>query len=360
MIKSEKFMYPRIMIDLNKIENNVKNITSKCNDKGIKVAGVTKVFCADSSIADAFIGGGVDYMADSRVENLKRLQNKGLPVYMLRLPMPSETSEVVEFSDVSLNSEIKTIRLLNQSAKDQNKIHGVVLMIDLGDLREGIFNEEELLKNITEVLKLKNIELKGIGTNLTCYGGVIPTEENLGKLVDYKNKIENQFDIKLEIISGGNSSSLYLLDKRNMPDGINMLRIGEAFVLGRETAYGNAIEGTFDDAFILEVEIIEVKDKPSLPVGKIGMDAFGNKPVFQDKGIMTRGICAIGRQDIEPDGLICCDENIVVVGASSDHLIVDLSSCQHEYKPGDVLCFKLTYGGLLKAFTSEYVSKVYR
>jgi predicted amino acid racemase len=144
-----------------------------------------------------------------------------------------------------------------------------------------------------------------------------------------------------------------------MPDGVNMLRIGEAFVLGRETTYGNAIEGTCDDAFILEVELVEVKAKPSLPIGKIGMDAFGNKPVFQDKGIMKRGICAIGRQDIELDGLICYDERIAVVGASSDHLIVDLTNCQKDYKTGDVLHFKLTYGGLLKAFTSEYVSKRY-
>ena len=352
-------MYPRLIIDLKKIERNVNEITTKCTDKSIKVAGVTKVFCADEPIVDAYIGGGVDYLADSRVQNLKKLQNKGLPVYMLRLPMLSEASEVVALSDVSLNSEIETIRLLNLSAKAQNKIHGVILMIDLGDLREGIFDEEELLKTITEVLELKNIDLKGIGTNLTCYGGVIPTEENLGKLLAYKNSIEKQFDINLDIISGGNSSSLYLLDEKRMPDGINMLRIGEAFVLGRETAYGNAIERTFDDAFVLEVEIIEVNEKPSLPIGTIGMDAFGNKPVFQDKGIMKRGICAIGRQDIEPDGLIGYDEKLAIVGASSDHLIVDLTRCDKDYKPGDVLRFKLTYGGLLKAFTSEYVSKVY-
>ncbi|MDP3386793.1 MAG: ornithine racemase Orr [Eubacteriales bacterium] len=352
-------MYPRIMIDLKKIEENTKKISSKCHANGIKVAGVTKVFCADSPIVDAYIKGGVDYLADSRVQNLKRLQNKGLPVYMLRLPMPSEASEVVEFSDISLNSEIETIRLLNLSAKEQNKTHGIILMIDLGDLREGIFNEEELFETVSKILKLKHIELAGIGTNLTCYGGVIPTGENFGKLIDYKNIIEKQYGINLSLISGGNSSSLYLLDDNKMPYGINMLRVGEAFVLGRETTYGNAIEGTYDDAFILEVEIIEVKAKPSLPIGKIGMDAFGNKPVFQDKGIMTRGICGIGRQDIEPDGLICCDERIAVVGASSDHLIVDLTNCQQAYKPGDFLRFKLTYGGLLKAFTSEYVSKLY-
>lgn len=352
-------MNPRIMINLNKIEENVNRITTICKEKGIKAAGVTKVFCANNSIVDAFIRGGVDYLADSRIQNLKKLQNKGLPVFMLRLPMPSEAAEVVEFSDISLNSEIETIRILDQCANEQSKTHGIILMIDLGDLREGIFKEEELFNVVSEIIKLKHIQLRGIGTNLTCYGGVIPTEENLGRLIDYKNRLENQYDIKLEIISGGNSSSLYLLDENGIPDGINMLRIGEAFVLGRETSYGNAITGTSDDAFVLEAEIIEVKVKPSLPIGKIGMDAFGNKPVFHDTGVMIRGICAIGRQDIEPDGLICCDERIHVVGASSDHLIVDMTNCKQEYKVGDVLRFKLTYGGLLKAFTSEYVSKVY-
>ena len=350
---------PRIEINLSKLKHNVKTITDKCKENGIKVAGVTKVFCADKKLVKAYVDGGVSYLADSRLQNFQRLKDFSLPKILLRLPMISEAEEVVKYADASLNSEIETIRALSREAVKIGKKHEIILMVDLGDLREGYFYEDDLYKSAEEIKKLEGVELIGIGTNLTCYGGVIPTPENLGRLVEIKNNLEKNHDVKLKIISGGNSSSIPLLYDGTIPEGINNLRLGESLVLGRETAYGKDIEETFNDVFKLVIEAIEIKDKPSLPVGEIGKDAFGNVPVFEDKGIRKRMICAIGRQDLLPDDITPYDKEITVIGSSSDHLILDITNSKIKYKVGDKLEFGLKYGGILRGMTSEYVKKVY-
>jgi predicted amino acid racemase len=227
-------------------------------------------------------------------------------------------------------------------------------MFDLGDLREGIYYTDKYLDTIEVILKLSNIELIGIGTNLTCYGGVIPTYETLVNLVNIKEEIENHFNIKLDIISGGNSSSLPLLLNNELPKEINNLRLGEVIMLGRETAYGNIVQGLFDDVFILQAQVIELKEKPSYPIGKLGMDSFGQTPNIIDKGIMRRAILNIGKQDIILDNLTPID-NIEIIGGSSDHLICDFKKTN--YNLGDVINFKINYPGLLQLMTSKYVKK---
>lgn len=351
--------YPRLEISLDKIRHNTEILVRMCRRGGIRVTGVTKVFCGHEVIAEAMVAGGVNEIADSRITNLKRLRDIKLPKVLLRLPMISLASEVVEYADISLNSEIETIRALSAEACLKEKDHKVILMFDLGDLREGIIDQTEMLRTVAATLELERIILAGIGTNLTCYGGVIPTKENLTRLVELKITIERSFDIDLEIVSGGNSSSLHLIEEGMMPDGINQLRLGESIVLGRETAYGQQIIGTYDDCFKLIAEIIEIRDKPSIPVGELGLDSFGNYPSFVDKGIRKRAICAIGKQDIVPESIVPDDGDIVILSASSDHLILDVTECQRAYKVGGLVSFKLTYGGILSSMTSEYVSKCF-
>ncbi len=351
--------YPRVEVDLKKLEYNTKSLVNICRELDIKVAGVTKVFCGDPEITKAYVNGGIDYIADSRIENLIKLKDVKLPKILLRLPMISEAEKVIDYTDISLNSEIETIKVLSKKAVEKNRKHKIILMIDLGDLREGYFKEEELYAAIEEILELEGVELIGIGTNLTCYGGIIPREENLGRLVELKNTIEKKYNINLEIVSGGNSSSLHLIFDKKMPEGINNVRLGESLVLGRETAFGKNIEGLYDDVFTLSVEVIELKEKPSIPIGEIGMDAFGNVPTFTDRGIRKRMICAIGKQDVSLDDIIPLDKDIIILGGSSDHLLLDVTDSKIEYNVGDVIKFKLSYGGILSTTTSEYVKKTY-
>lgn len=348
--------YPKIRIDSQIIKNNVETIVSLCEKEGIFVVGVTKGFCGLPEIAKAYVDGGVKYLADSRIENLIKLKYFHIPKMLTRLPMISNVEEVVQYSDISLNSELDTINALSEAAIKLGKVHGIILMIDLGDLREGYFYKEKLFNDLEGIIKLKGVKIKGIGTNLTCYGGVIPTEGNLNKLISLGEEIEKIYDIKLEMFSGGNSSSIHLLGKYKNSK-LNNLRLGESLLIGLETAYRKPIENTRDDGFILETEIIEMKEKPSVPEGEIGLDAFGDEPVFVDRGIGNRAICAVGKQDVDFDSLYPLDEGIIVLGGSSDHLIIDLSHSNLEYKVGDIVGFKLSYAGILRLMTSEYVQK---
>jgi predicted amino acid racemase len=349
--------YPALIIDKQKIKHNTHLLVDRCKKSGINVAAVSKVYCAVPEVAQAMVDGGAYMIADSRLENLKKLRFLKVPKMLLRIPMKSQADDVVDYADLSLNSEIETLRAIANAAQRKNKTHKVILMTDLGDLREGVWNEN-VVDFAGQIIGMKGIDLLGLGTNLTCYGGVIPNEENLGELIRLARQIESRYNTKLEIISGGNSSSLYLLFNGQMPIGINQLRLGESIVLGIETAYGKRIEGTYRDAFTFAAEIIEIKEKPSVLIGQIGMDAFGQKPIFTDKGKRKRGILAAGREDINVEGIIPRDKCISIFGASSDHLLVDFTECCREYKVGDIVEFDLAYGGLLAASTSEYVEKV--
>ncbi|SHK21853.1 ornithine racemase Orr [Tepidibacter formicigenes] len=353
-------MYPRLEVSLNKLKHNANILSKKCKEKGIETAVVTKVYCAFPEVVKPLEDSGIKYIADSRIKNLKKLQDVNIPKILIRIPMLTEVSEVVKYADISLNSEFEVVKKLDEESKKLNKKHKVALMVDLGDLREGYFKEEELLEVVEKVLKLENIELIGLGTNLTCYGAVIPSKENLSKLCSLAEKIEDKFNINLSFVSGGNSSSLHLLDKDEMPKGITNLRLGEAIALGRETAYGEVIKGTYQDTFKLVCEIVELKEKPSIPIGEIGVDAFGNKPYYEDRGIRKRAIVGIGKQDINVDGIIPIDTKIDILGASSDHLILDVTDSDKEYKVGDKIEFNLEYGGLMACTTSEYVAKVFK
>lgn len=349
--------YPSLNIDLTKLEHNTRLLVEKCSTKDITVAAVSKVFCAIPELVQALIDGGTSYVADSRIENLKRIKHLNIPKMLLRIPMLSQVDDVVEYADISLNSEYVVIKALSEAAIKKGIVHDIILMIDLGDLREGVWMDEAV-EYVGKLTDLKGVNLKGIGTNLTCYGAVIPKVDNLTNLINIAREIENKYNIKLDIISGGNSSSIYLMDNNTIPKGINNLRFGESVVLGNETAYGARIEGSHNDCFTLSAEIVELKEKPSIPIGEIGVDAFGTKPVFEDRGIRKRAIVAAGKQDVKVDGLTPIDDRLIILGASSDHMIIDVTDSEKDYKVGDVIDFLLDYGALLALSTSGYVHKV--
>ncbi len=360
-------MYPKLTINLKKLEDNL-NAVGKItkDDGGCSMMIVTKGLCADHEMVKMVAANPyVDFVADSRVKNIKTfadvVRGEGKKTVLLRIPMHCEVEDVVKYVDLSFNSELSTIRMLNEEAKKIDVMHNILLMIDLGDLREGIFfkNRDLIDEAVAEIKEMSNINLYGIGVNLTCYGAIIPKNDNLSQLVEIAHEIEAKHGIKLEMVSGGNSSSIYLIGKGELPKGINNLRLGESFLLGNDTAYETKLPGTVSDALILEAQIVELKEKPSLPIGEVGVDAFGEKPYYEDRGMMKRAIIAIGKQDIDLGSMTPCDEKIEIMGGSSDHIILDVTHTDKEYKVGDVVSFELGYGGMLKAATSAYVEREY-
>ncbi|HPG92820.1 MAG TPA: alanine/ornithine racemase family PLP-dependent enzyme, partial [Clostridia bacterium] len=339
-------MNPTLNINLTKLKTNAETLVKKLSGKNITTAFVTKVFCADKKMVDVLEKTDCAFLADSRIENLIKYGETKKQKMLLRLPSVSEAKRVVRYSDISYNSSSETVIALNKAAAEQNKIHKILLMMDLGDLREGIFfRDANLIDNfVVTVNNCRNIRLAGIGTNITCYGGVLPTQENMGILLDIAKHIEEKYKLKLDIISGGNSSSILFLDSGNMPKEINNLRLGESLVLGVETAKGSRIANTFDDVVTLTAEIIELYVKPSYPIGEQTVNAFGEKGEYIDIGDRKRGILAVGRQDVDFIGLIPLDEKLTIIGASSDHLLVDFTDTKKNYKVGDTVTFKLKYG----------------
>jgi len=351
---------PQVSIRLDTIERNARVVTSKCREAGIEVFGVTKGTCGMPQVARAMLRGGVVGLGESRFENIRRLRESGIeaPIMLLRSPPLSRVEEVIRNVDVSLNSELGTLRELSRVAERMGRVHDVILMVDLGDLREGIW-PSDLMGIVDEVMQLAGINLAGLGSNLTCFGAIIPTEKNLGELTAHVRAVEQRHGIKLRYVSGGNSSSLPLLLAGRMPAGINNLRIGEAILKGgRDTFLDEPWEALDRDAFHLTVELLEVKVKPSVPIGETGVDAFGQRPTFIDMGERLRGIGNVGREDVIVEGLEPVTAGIEVLGASSDHLVLDLSDADPPPEVGDLIDFRMSYGAMLAAMTSDYVEKV--
>ena len=304
-------------VNLRKITENSARIREICDRHGMQVLAVTKGFAAIPEIVRAISDGGIDRFADSRLMNIKALREHGFAneMTLLRIPMISLAAQTVNYADLSLNSEYAVMKALSEAAAAAGKLHRVILMVELGDLREGMLPLEAIRTC------RKAAELPGIR------------------------------------IAGGGTSSLKLVYDGTMPPGINQLRIGEGLLLGTDTTRGDVIPWLKQDAFTLRAEIVEIKNKPSKPIGESGRDAFGNIPVFEDEGIIRRAIVAVGKQDVQPSEIIPLDPGIRVLGASSDHTILNISNSENHYRVGDRISFRLSYAAMLTLCTSGYISK---
>ena len=346
---------PRVEIDLGKIAHNTKSLIKLYASKGIDVIGVTKGVCGNPTVADVLVKSGINILADSRLSNIKRMRDAGVQAQflLLRTPSISKAEDVVKYTDISLNSELEIIKKLSKFALEHSIHHKIILMVDLGDLREGIM-PSNLNQNINRIKELKGVEIVGLGTNLACFGGVSPDDDKMKQLSLLANEIEAQHDLNLTFISGGNSANYNWFMATKNPGKVNNLRIGESIFLGCETLNRIPIPSLFTDAFTLVAEVIESKIKPSLPNGNISQDAFGKTPEFHDNGIMKRTILNLGLQDVQVDG-ISPRMDIDIIGATSDHLIIN--SKTKESKVGRELEFDMNYSALLSAMTSGYVDK---
>jgi len=349
---------PRIEIDLGKIAHNAKTLNKLYGSKGISITGVTKVVCGDPKIADVLVKSGISILADSRIDNIKKMRKAGIQAQFLlqRTPIPSQTELVVRYTDVSLNTELSVIKGLSRSAVKQRITHKIILMVELGDLREGLL-PSDLENTVKEIIVLKGIEFVGVGTNLACFGGIEPDEEKMEYLSTIVKNIEEKFGLTLEFVSGGNSANYSWFISTKDIGKINNLRLGESIFLGCETLYRKHIPNLFTDAFTLITEVIESKIKPSVPYGNVHQDAFGNTPKFKDRGQIRRAILGVGLQDVLVSGLTPMLD-IDILGASSDHIIVDAK--QIELNVGNGVSFNLNYGALLSSMTSPYVIKKYK
>lgn len=348
---------PRLEIDLAKIQHNARTLIRRLDHRGIAVTGVTKAFLGDAEMAHALVGAGIDTLADARIENIEAMQRAHVPAefWLVRSPMLSQVDRVVAAADISFNSEADIIAALSAAARRADRCHGIVLMVELGDLREGIM-PCDLESLAARVLELPNLSLKGIGTNLGCRSGVTPDDHNMTELSTLAESIEAKFSVSLSIVSGGNSSNLSWGFNAANVRRINDLRLGEAILLGNDPINGKSLAGLYTDAIVLIAEVIEAKTKPSVPWGNLGQKPFANLTTAVDSGDVLQAILAVGQQDVDPAGLSPKLAGIEIVAASSDHLIVNVGNAK--IAVGSKLAFEPTYSALLRAMTSPFVAKV--
>lgn len=348
--------FPCLTVYTDRLYHNASQVVTRCSAHNIRVCGVIKGTNGLPEAAKAMQRAGVSQIGTSRLEQVARCRAAGVdaPFLLIRVPGLTELPDTVALCEMSLQSDRTVLDALEQECRRQNKTHAVIVMADLGDLREGFWDGDELVAACVHVEReLPHVELAGVGVNLTCYGSTKPTPEKMQALLDIAAHIEKRIGRKLEIISGGATSSYTLVHWGTMPAGINHLRIGENILLGKDLQVNWGIQDMDYlrmDGFTLRAEVVEVREKPTYPIGEFAIDAFGRKPVYVDRGIRRRAILALGRADVgELESLIPREAGLTVIGGSSDHCIVDVEDCPRRLEVGDIVEFSLCYSHLLYA-----------
>jgi len=346
-----------LSVDLTKITANTRDVVRALG--GVEVVAVTKCTCGSPEVGQAMLAGGAVALGESRHANAERHRAAGIaaPIWLLRTPAPELAADTVRLFDLSLASELETCEALDAAAAALGRRHQVLVMVDLGDLREGIM-PAELPGFVDAVQTLEHLEFAGIGVNLTCYGAIMPDERNMAELVALARETEKRVGRHL-LVGGGNSGSIGMIASGHMPAGITTLRVGETILHGVDTLTREPILGLHDDVFDLSAPVIECKVKPSLPRGSVAQDAYGNRPAFVDRGERRRAICALGRQDVMAEWIEPLNGGVEILGASSDHLILDVQEMAAPPRLGQALRFRPNYAATVQLFTSPYVHKVF-
>ena len=328
----------------------------------IEWAPVLKMLCGNKIYLEYVLSLGDEQVCDARLSNLKKIKaiNPNKETIYIKPPAKRSIKNVVKYADVSFNTEFTTIKWLSEEAVKQEKIHRIIIMIELGDLREGILGEH-LMAFYKKIFELPNIKISGIGANLNCLSGVMPSKDKLIQLSLYEQLIEAKFGKKIDFVSGGSSVMIPLLLSKQIPKGVNHFRIGETLFFGVDLFTNNTIPKMKNDVFLLYAEIIEITEKSIVPYGDLEENPSGElleiNPEDYGKN-HSRGILDIGLLDIsKTEFLIPEDNEITFIGASSDMLVIDLSNTTKKYKVGDLVSFKMKYMGALLIMNSEYIEK---
>lgn len=348
---------PRIDVDLDRIGQNTEELVRRATARGVSVTAVTKALCGLPALGRVFLEAGATALGDSRIANIERLRAAGIdaPIVLLRSALVSEVDRVVRAADTSCATEVEVVELLAAAAVRADRVHGVMLMVELGDLREGIM-PNDLADAVASCRALPGIEVRGIGTNLACRNGVVPDDRNLGELSDLATSIEAQFGIALAVVSGGNSSSLGWMHTTEHVGRIDNLRLGEALLLGRDPLHGVAIEGLHQDTVAIFAEVIESKHKPRRAWGTRAQSTFAppTDSARSDEEPGWHSLLAIGHQDTDPLDLDPPD-GLRIIGASSDHLVL---ASEHRVSLGSEIAFRPGYAALTRAMSARTMESV--
>lgn len=341
---------PRIEVDLGKIRHNTRIAVGQLKSRGINVTGVTKAVCGHPAVAQAMLDGGAKGLAEARLSNVLRLRKSGAtcPITLIRTPMLNQADEIVQFCEASYNTEMVVIAALAAAAIRKDTVHGVILMVEMGDLREGIM-PKDLGKIAQQVVDMPGVALKGIGANFACLSEIAPDAAIMAALSALADDTEGQCCSLLQTVSGGNSANLPWALKGQSIGRINDLRLGEAILLGVDPISGDQIDGMYMDAFTLVAEIIETGTKPASLSVNVADPAWARRRLVPNRGGTMRLILALGHQDTDISGLSMPSGN-TLIGATSDHLVVGTNFAK--LPVGSEMRFQMNYSALMHAMAA--------
>ncbi|RXQ95856.1 alanine/ornithine racemase family PLP-dependent enzyme [Ancylomarina salipaludis] len=350
-----------ITLDIKKLEANFNYLNTLFKKNNIELSIVSKILSGNKTFLSELLKFDIKQVCDSRVSNLQVIKSIKPDIETIYIKPPAKRSiaSIVRYADISLNTEFETIKLLSKEAKKQNKTHKIIIMIELGELREGVLGED-FMDFYESVFQLENIQVVGIGANLSCLYGVLPNHDKLIQLSLYEQLIEAKFNKQIPYVSGGSSVTIPLIFQNLLPKGINHFRVGETLFLGTDIYNNTKFKKMHSDVFRLYSEIIELIEKPVVPMGEFGTNVEGESFEFDQSNIgktSYRAIIDLGLLDVEPDHLELIDKNIKFAGASSDMIVIDLDENKKNYKVGDLIEFKLDYMGILRIINSKYIDK---
>ena len=343
------------------LRSNHAELERRMAGHGVDYGIVTKLLCGQHEFLREVLALNPGQVMDARTSNLRAVKDLDPDVRTayIKPPAPGNAEDVVRWADVSYNTELTTLKALDAEAHRQGVRHGVVVMVEMGDLREGVLRER-LVEFVGAALRFEHLDLQGLGTNFNCLNGTVPSEDKLWQLALFRELVEIRYGIDLRWVSGGTTVALPMLFSGRVPSSINHFRIGEGLFFGRDMSDAGVFRGMRDDVFELEAEVIEVAEKPSEPSGPFGEDPFGGRhePGEAGAGTVRRAILDVGWLDIDPKFLTPADEGAEIIDVSSDMTVVDVGRCANTTRVGDRLRFRLKYMGALKLLNSDYIDKV--
>ena len=345
-----------LSIDLDKITDNARRVVAAL--AGRHVVGVTKVTCGTPEVGRAMLAGGAQALGESRLENAERLRAAGIdaPIWLLRSPTPELAADAVRLTDVSLESELETVLALERAAGAAGKRHGVIAMVDLGDLREGMLPADlPAFARGRRTARAHRARRHRRQSHLLRRH--VPDDDNLGGLAALAERVERRLGRRLAFVSGGNSGCIGLMVAGRMPRGDQQPAHRRDHPAGRRHADSRADRSTCTSTPSSSRRRSSSASSSPHAHRQTAQDAFGNRPTFIDRGVRRRAICALGRQDAPPDGLVPVDSRVEVLGASSDHLILDVEELEPPPALGDAIAFVPNYAATLQLFTSPYVAR---
>jgi len=350
-----------VTLDVKKLKSNFDYLNALFKKIGIEWSVVSKILSGNEIYLNELLKFDIKQLCDSRVSNLKMIKsiNPLIETIYIKPPAKRSIASVVKYADISLNTEFETIKMLSDEAGKQNKTHKIIIMIELGELREGVMGDD-FMAFYESIFKLKNIKVVGIGANLNCLYGVLPNQDKLIQLSLYEQLIEARFKRQIDYVSGGTSVTIPLIFQNLLPKGINHFRVGETLFLGTDVYNNKPLNKMHPDVFRLYSEIIELIEKPIVPEGNLSTNVDGEEFEFDPINIgetSYRALIDIGLLDVDVNHLELIDTALKIAGASSDMTVIDLAENQKNYKVGDLIEFKLDYMGTLRILNSKYIDK---